>query len=243
MVRLRHFIDVAADTEVPVLLQGETGTGKSHVARLIHQEGARSAAPFLTVNCAGVPEALFESEMFGHERGAFTGASSAREGLMQAVGAGTLFLDVVGELPASQQAKLLSVLEDRAIRRVGGTREHPVRFRLLAATGRDLFAAASSGAFRLDLLHRLTVLRFAIPPLRERPEDLPLLVRHTLKRLAKRYRRPGLRLSPDAEAFVSSHRWPGNVRELEHLMEAALIVSTGSVLEVGELQSQVLPAA
>ncbi len=241
MAGLRRFVEVAAAADVPVLIQGETGTGKTMVARMIHAAGSRSDHPFVAINCAGMPEALFESEMFGHEKGAFTGAVGSREGLVEAAGAGTLFLDEVGDLPPSQQAKILTVIEDREVRRVGDHRTRPVHFRLIAATGRDLMVETAVADFRRDLLHRLTVLRIVIPPLRERPDDVERLAKRFLKRLARQYQRPGLRLDESAWSFVRDHPWPGNVRELEHLLEGAVILTAGSRLDADVLRSVALP--
>jgi two-component system response regulator HydG len=242
MTHLRRLVEVAAATDVPVLIQGETGTGKTMVARMIHSAGPRADRAFVAINCAGMPEALFESEMFGHEKGAFTGAISSKEGLVEATGRGTLFLDEVGELPPSQQAKLLTVVEDREVRRVGDHRTRPVHFRLIAATGQDLFGGSTGPVFRRDLLHRLTVLRILIPPLRDRPDDLDRLARRFIKRLARRYQRAGLRLTEEAWTLLRDHPWPGNVRELEHILEGAVILTRGAVIDVEQVRAVALPA-
>ena len=241
MAALRRMVQVAASTDVPVLIQGETGTGKTMVARLIHSGGHRSESPFVSINCAGMPEALFESEMFGHAKGAFTGAVGAREGLVEVAGNGTLFLDEVGELPPSQQAKLLTVVEEREVRRVGDHRRRAVYFRLLAATACDVVGRKGGAPFRRDLLHRLTVLRIVIPPLRERAGDVETLARRFLGILARRHGRPELRLGPDAREMLRNHRWPGNVRELQHLLEGAVILATGSTIDAALLEEVALP--
>ena len=226
----------AAEVEASVLLTGETGTGKSLAARIIHENSRRASGPFVVVNCAGVPESLFESELFGHERGAFTGATASREGLVEAASGGTLFLDEVGDLPVAQQSKLLTVLEERTVRRVGSVKPRPVELRVVSGTGADLNAALETGTFRRDLFHRLAVLRCCIPPLRERPEDALHLARRILRRLGRRYDVDELRLSPDGASLVESYPWPGNVRELAHALEAAVILARAPVLTADALR-------
>jgi DNA-binding NtrC family response regulator len=217
-------LERAAQVDVPVLLTGETGTGKSHLARLLHAQSARGSGPFVSVNCAGVPDGLFESEFFGHKRGAFTGAVESRAGLFEEADRGTLFLDEIGELPLTQQAKLLTVIEERRVRAVGASRVRPVDARIVSATSRELAAAVEGGTFRADLYHRIALIRCELPPLRSRPEDLRCIAEDLLRKLARKYRRPGLGLSDDAWALVGSHGWPGNVRELAHALEAAAIL-------------------
>jgi len=222
--KLLEVVGRAAPLDVPVLLTGETGTGKSHLARLFHARSRRSAGPFVAVNCAGFPEGLFESAFFGHRRGAFTGAVESKAGLFEEATGGTLFLDEAGELPLTQQAKLLTVIEERSVRPVGGTRANPVDARLVFATSRDLAAAVECGAFRADLYHRIALLRCEIPPLRTRPEDVELIAKHFLGSLARRYDRSGLEVSEPAWALLLGYAWPGNVRELAHVLEAAVIL-------------------
>ncbi len=236
MQAVRAFVRRAGEVEASVLLTGETGTGKSLAARLIHESSHRSNGPFVVVNCAGVPESLFESELFGHERGAFTGATAARVGLVEAATGGTLFLDEVGDLPVAQQSKLLTMLEDRTVRRVGSVKSRPVELRVISGTGADLDAALKAGSFRRDLFHRLAVLRCCIPPLRERPEDALYLARRFLRRLGRRYGIDELRLSPDGASLVESYAWPGNVRELAHALEAAVIFARDAVLTADALR-------
>jgi len=219
-----------------VLLTGETGTGKTLAARILHREGARRSRPFVAVNCAGIPGTLFETEVFGHERGAFTGAVERRRGVFETAHQGTLFLDELGELAVEQQAKLLTVLDDGVVRRVGAERAREVDVRLVSATSRNLPERIRSGAFRADLFHRVAVLRIRIPPLRERSGDIPLLARHFLDRLAKRHRRPTVRLTPGGLRFLEEHPWPGNLRELVHVLEAALVLSRHEALDAEALR-------
>ena len=223
MQAVRRFAERAARVEAPVLLTGETGTGKGLVARCIHLGSGRAARPFVVVNCAAVPESLFESEFFGHTRGAFTGATRARKGLWEQADGGTLFLDEIAELPVRLQAKLLGILEDGWIRRVGGEQVRRADVRLVAATNIPLAAALADGRLRLDLLHRLAVLTCRLPPLRERDDDAVTLARHFADAVARRYRLPAPRLDPSALARVRGHPWPGNVRQLAHVIEAALL--------------------
>ncbi len=223
MERVRHLIARAADVDAPVLITGETGTGKSLTARLIHAHGARRGAPLVPVNCAGIPDGLFESEFFGHRRGAFTGAVESRRGLFEVADGGTLFLDEIGELPQSQQAKLLTVLEDRQVRRVGDETIRSLDVRVVAATSRNLSEAVPAGRFRADLFHRLAVLRIALAPLRERPGDIPVLAHMLLRGLIERYGVRTRELPVKVQEVLMEYRWPGNVRELAHVLEAAAI--------------------
>jgi DNA-binding NtrC family response regulator len=207
-------LDGAVDTDLPVLVHGDTGTGKELVARALHEHGARRAAPFVAVNCAAIPDALFEAELFGHARGAFTGADRARPGLLARAEGGTLFLDEIGELPAARQATLLRALESRRYRAVGADDERAFDVRIVAATNRDLDAAVEEGSFRRDLLYRLRVLEIALPSLRERRGDVELLARHFLERAGSR-----AMLTPAAVSALEGYAFPGNVRELAHLVQ------------------------
>jgi PAS domain S-box-containing protein len=220
-----------AAVDTTVLLLGETGTGKELVARAIHERSPRRAAPLVTVNCAAIPAALVESELFGHERGAFTGATQQRTGRFEQAGAGTLFLDEIGELSLEAQAKLLRVLQEQEFERVGGTRTLPSRARVVAATNRDLGAMVKEGRFRADLLYRLDVFPMRLPALRERRDDLPLLIAHFLGKLAPRLGRPLHGFSPESKRRLEAHDWPGNVRELENLVERAALLADGPILE------------
>jgi DNA-binding NtrC family response regulator len=216
-----------APTTATVLVRGESGTGKELIARAVHDGSARSEGPFVAVNCAALPEALLESELFGHERGAFTGANADHQGLVETAHGGTLFLDEIGELPASAQARLLRMIQESEIRRVGATRVRKVDVRLVAATHRNLEQMVAQGAFREDLYYRLKVFEVHLPPLRERREDLPRLADVLLARACDRMGRSGLWLGQAALAAIVRHAWPGNVRELENAIERAVILSDG----------------
>jgi DNA-binding NtrC family response regulator len=237
VAHLLELIERAAQVDVPVLLTGETGTGKSHLARLLHARSPRHAGPFVSANCAGFPEGLFESEFFGHCRGAFTGAFESRAGLFEQSTGGTLFLDEVGELPLPQQAKLLTALEEKRVRPVGASRARPVDARIVAATSRVITAEVAAGTFRADLYHRIALIRCELPPLRARPEDLRLLTSHLLDGLSRKYGRPGLHLTEAAHDRIAAHSWPGNVRELAHVLEAGVILSRGSSIDVAQLDT------
>ncbi len=232
-------VDRVAPADVPVLVTGESGTGKELVARRIHARSPRAAGPFVAVNAAALPESLAESELFGHERGAFTGADRARAGRFEEANGGTLFLDEIGDLAAPLQAKLLRVLEDGRVRRLGSERDVTVDVRLVAATNRDLAREVEAGRFRRDLFFRLAVVPVALPPLRERRADIPLLARHFAVRLAARHRLPVPELTPEALDALEAHDWPGNVRELRNALERAVVVRGGQAIR-GE---DVRPAA
>ncbi|MGO8996777.1 MAG: sigma-54-dependent transcriptional regulator, partial [Polyangiaceae bacterium] len=226
MREVADLIDRVARTSVPVLILGETGTGKGVVARAIHAEGPRARAPFVGVNCAALPENLLESELFGHVKGAFTGASQSRRGLVAEADGGTLLLDEIGEMSPALQAKLLHVLESKTVRPIGGTKEHPVDVRLMAATHRDLRARVATGEFREDLLYRLEVVTMELPPLRHRRGDLPDLIDHFLARERLKHPQSCVEsFGPDAIELLLDYGWPGNVRELEHVLERGVILA------------------
>jgi formate hydrogenlyase transcriptional activator len=221
-----------APTDSTVLITGDTGTGKELVARAIHKRSARSARPFVAVNCAAVPASLIASELFGHERGAFTGALQRRQGKFELADGGTLFLDEVGELPADTQVVLLRVLQEREFERVGGSRPIRIDVRVIAATNRDLHTAIAERAFRSDLFYRLNVFPVEIPPLQERPTDIPILVEYFVHRLSKRAGKKITGVSSKTLELLQSYPWPGNIRELQNVIERAVIVSDGELLTV-----------
>jgi DNA-binding NtrC family response regulator len=224
-----------AQTEATVLLLGESGTGKELFARAIHHLSDRRDKPFVAINCAAIPETLIENELFGHERGAFTGASDRRLGKFELASSGTVFLDEVGELPLAVQGKLLRVIEEKEVDRIGGRAPVPVDVRVVAATNRDLKAAVASGGFRGDLFFRLAVFPLEIPPLRDRESDVSLLAKHFAAQLGKELRGREAALSDSACAALRSHSWPGNVRELENAIERACILSDTMMLEANDL--------
>jgi DNA-binding NtrC family response regulator len=220
----------AAPTDATVLVRGESGTGKELVARALHAGSPRRDGPFVAVNCAAIPDGLIESELFGHEKGAFTGAANTTAGLVEAASGGTLFLDEIGELPAAAQARVLRFLQESEVRRVGSTRSRRVDVRVVAATHRDLVRMIASGGFREDLYYRLHVLEIVLPPLRERGDDILALADHLLQRAATRLGRIDLVLTAEARQAIGAHHWPGNVRELDNALErAAILCDTGRI--------------
>jgi transcriptional regulator with GAF, ATPase, and Fis domain len=227
-----------------VLITGETGVGKEVVARLIHQRGARSSASLVTLNCAGLPDSLLESELFGHVRGSFTGAYRDKPGLLEMAPNGTVFLDEVGEMSTRMQVVLLRFLESGEIQRIGADRAHTrVNVRLITATNRDLHAQIAAGAFREDLYFRLNVIRLSIPPLRERVGDIPLLVNHYLKAYGQVHLAAPLELSPAAMNALTAYRWPGNIRELKNVVERMVLKASGQIVQPGDLPSDILQSA
>ncbi len=219
-----------AAQDVPVLITGESGTGKELVARAVYQHGPRAKAPFLALNCAAIPETLLESELFGHEKGAFTGADRRRIGKFEQVSGGTLFLDEVGDMPLPLQAKILRLLQEQSFERVGGNETIRTDVRLIAATHRDLSAWSAEGKFRPDLYYRLGVFAIHLPPLRERGDDLPTLVRHYLRRFSRELGREVREVDPEALEALRNHPWPGNIRELQSVLKQALLQASGAVL-------------
>jgi formate hydrogenlyase transcriptional activator len=228
-------VQIVAPADSTVLLVGETGTGKELIARAIHDQSRRCRSPFVAVNCAALPESLVESELFGHEKGAFTGAITRKLGKFELAERGTLFLDEIGDLPAEAQAKLLRVLQEREVSRVGGQRPIPIHVRVVAATNQDLDALMQGGRFRRDLFYRLSVFPIALPPLRERREDIPILVRHFVERFAQRQHTPMPRVSEAAMNKLAAYDWPGNIRELQNVVERAVILARGDVVRAESL--------
>jgi two-component system, NtrC family, response regulator AtoC len=233
---LRHMISRVAAGNTTVLITGESGTGKEVVAREIHGLSPTASEPFVAVNIGGIHDNLMESELFGHERGAFTGAESRRIGLFELAGSGTLFLDEIAEMPLPLQVKLLRVLQERKIRRLGGTTDLPIRSRILSATNKDIEALVAGGRFREDLYYRLNVVRIDIPPLRARGEDIPLIAGYLLERVRMRMQKPPKRLAPDAIDTLCTYSFPGNVRELENMLERAMIVCEGQTIMASDLE-------
>ncbi len=235
MEQVFELIEKVADSPTTILVTGESGTGKELVARALHENSSRAKKPFISVNCGAIPETLFESELFGHEKGAFTGAVGSRPGRFELADGGTLFLDEVGELPVDMQVKLLRVLQERTFERVGGVRTIEVDVRLVASTNRELDQEVEAGTFRRDLFYRLNVIPIQVPPLRDRPEDIPLLVSHFLERFNERLGRKIESVTPSALEWLAQWKWPGNIRELENLMERLVLLCTGDQITIEDL--------
>jgi DNA-binding NtrC family response regulator len=235
MQKVFETIHKVADTDLTVLVRGESGTGKELIAQALHQRGARKQRPLVAVNCAAFSPELVESELFGHERGAFTGANARRIGRFEAAHTGSIFLDEVGDMPLSTQAKVLRVLEERRFERVGGNHAVEIDVRVIAATHRDLEAEVKRGAFRGDLYYRLKVVEITLPPLRDRLADLPSLVAYFLARHAERLERDKKTISTDALAALGRYHWPGNVRELRNLIEQAAVLTSGPIIDTADL--------
>jgi formate hydrogenlyase transcriptional activator len=225
-----ELVEQVAPTDSSVLIQGETGTGKELIARAIHNLSGRCGRPFIKLNCAAIPFDLLESELFGHERGAFTGAIAQKIGRFEMADKGTLFLDEVGDIPPGLQPKLLRVLQEQEFERLGSTRTQQVNIRLVAATNRNLADMVKSGQFRSDLYYRLNVFPIPLPSLRERPEDIPALVEHFVEIYSRRMNKQIEHIPPETMLTLSSYQWPGNIRELQNFIERSVIVSSGSVL-------------
>jgi len=225
MKEIASTIQQVADTRATVMIGGESGVGKEVIARALHTSSTRSRKPFVAVSCAALPETLLESELFGHEKGAFTGADKAKPGRFELAHEGTLFLDEIGEVPASVQVKLLRVLQEREIERLGSGKPQKVDVRVVTATNRNLRDAVAEGMFRLDLLYRLQVIEIVIPPLRERVEDILPLAQHFLNKYCEENSRPQMQIDHDAQRQLLQYRWPGNVRELENVVERAVVLA------------------
>jgi len=238
MRKVIQLIHQVAGTKATVLIKGESGTGKELVARAIHYESDRSSKPFVVINCAAIPSNLLESELFGHEKGAFTGAVKAKKGRLEVADRGTLFLDEIGEMPKELQVKILRVLEEQKFQRVGGTGDIEVDNRIIAASNKDLKQAVEAGAFRDDLYYRLNVITIPIPPLRERKQDIPLLVEHFLAKHREVFKKKVSGLSEPALQLLMNYSWPGNVRELENALVRALVLCDSDRIEVGDLPEE-----
>jgi two-component system response regulator HydG len=243
MEEVRHFIGVVGPSQSAVLIQGESGTGKELAARALHRASPRADGPFLALNCGALPAQLLESELFGYEKGAFTGAAAAKPGQLELAHGGTLFLDEIGECAPELQVRLLRVLQEREVQRLGGTRRTPVDFRLVAATNRRLEDEVKSGRFREDLYYRINVIAMTMPALRERPEDVPVLAALFLDRAARREGRALDGISAAALERLAAHDWPGNVRELANAVERGVVVARGPLLEAGDLPPHLRAAA
>jgi DNA-binding NtrC family response regulator len=238
MQKVIQLIQQVAGTRATVLVQGDSGTGKELVARAIHYESDRSSKPFVVINCAAIPSNLLESELFGYEKGAFTGAVKTKKGRLELADRGTLFLDEIGEMPKELQVKILRVLEEQKIQRVGGTEDIEVDNRIIAATNKDLKQAVETGAFRDDLYYRLNVFTVLIPPLRERKEDIPLLVEHFLAKHRETFKKKVIGVSERALPLLMNYSWPGNVRELENFLVRAMVLCRSETIEVEDLPEE-----
>jgi DNA-binding NtrC family response regulator len=238
---LKHLSESEART---LLLQGESGTGKDLAAKVVHFHSTRSGRPFMNITCTALPETLLESELFGHERGAFTDARQQKQGLFELADGGTIFLDEIGDMPAALQAKLLRFLEEKAFRRVGGVKDIQVNVRIIAATNRNLRGLVTEGRFREDLFYRLNVFPVTLPPLRERPEDIPLLAEHFVRQYSREFRKEVRSIDPATYAAMRAYNWPGNVREMKNVIERAMLLAQGDRLTVADLPTELnAPAA
>ncbi len=238
MIRIYDMMDKVAQSKATVLITGPSGTGKELIAKSIHYGSPRKDGPFVTVNCGALAETLLESELFGHEKGAFTGAIAMKKGRFEMADGGTLFLDEVGDMPASLQVKLLRVLQEMTFERVGGTRTIKVDVRVISATNRDLRKEVPAGNFREDLFYRLNVINLEIPPLCERLDDMPLLVKHFIEKYTSQQDAEKIKVTQDVWKLFYNHKWPGNVRELEHIIERALVLKTGSAITAEDLPQE-----
>jgi Nif-specific regulatory protein len=240
MKEIFQFLARVSPSDSTVLIEGESGTGKELVAKALHRNSPRATKPFVAINCAAIPETLLESDLFGHERGAFTGAATQKKGRLEVADGGVVFLDEIGELAPALQVKLLRVLQEREFERVGGTHPVKVNIRLIAATNRDLEDAVRKGEFRQDLYYRLAVVKMTMPPLRERREDIPMLTRHFLQKYAMRCRVKAKPISREAMAALVHYEWPGNVRELENAIERSLVMGSSDMVLLEDLPESLL---
>ncbi|MDP3030164.1 MAG: sigma-54 dependent transcriptional regulator [Deltaproteobacteria bacterium] len=238
MLKLYEMIEKVAGTKATVLITGETGTGKELVAKAVHYNSPRKNNAFVSVNCAAIPETLLESELFGHEKGSFTGAIAMRKGRFELADGGTIFLDEIAEMPTALQAKLLRALQEMEFERVGGTKTLKIDVRVIAASNKDLKKEVEAGTLREDLYYRLNVMHLRLPPLRERPDDIPLLAAHFLQKYSQELGKGGLEISPAVMRGLYTRSWPGNVRELEHVIERAVILSSGREITPADMASE-----
>ena len=243
MRKVFETIQQVADSDVDVLVHGETGTGKELIARSIHRRSRRAEGPFVPVDCGAIPESLLESEFFGHEKGAFTGADNRRIGLLEFADHGTFFLDELGELPLVMQAKLLRTLQERKIRRLGGREEIGIDVRVVAATARELDEMIRQGGFRQDLFYRINVVRIDLPPLRERGDDIGLLAEYLVNRYTREIGRDIRGITPEAYQVLTQYRWPGNVRQLQNVVRRGIALAKGNMIDVDDLPDEVVVAA
>ncbi len=235
MKKVYHLVGCVADLNASVLVTGESGTGKELIARAIHNLGSRSDKPFVAVSCGAIPETLIEAELFGHEKGAFTGTVGAREGFFEQAGEGTIFLDEIGELSLYTQVKLLRVLQQREFSRLGSNKLIPLKARLVFATHQDLGEMVAQGKFRQDLYYRINVMRIDSPPLQDHPEDIPQIARHFLRHFTQMFQKPLYDFEPEAMSLLQSYSWPGNVRELENIVQRAIILAQGDTIRAVDL--------
>ncbi len=243
MQRIHSTIELVADSHTPVLITGESGTGKEIVARLIHQKSPRADRPFLAINCAALPKEIFENELFGHEHGAFTGATGKKQGYLEMANGGTIFFDELAEMNPDIQAKLLRVLETKSFRRLGGREEIRVDVRTLAATNKDIPSAVETGELRTDLYYRFSVIEIHLPPLRERKEDIPLLIDDFIEHFCSVHGRPKMRLSEESYQAIMRYDWPGNIRELKNLTERTVIMCQSQAITPDVLPEHIKGAA
>ncbi len=242
MEEVFHLVEKVAPTDATVLIEGESGTGKELIARRLHQQSTRADDAFISINCGALPETLLESELFGYEKGAFTGATTAKEGIFKAADGGTLFLDEIGEMPPALQVKLLRVLQDKQVLTIGGRKSFPVNVRILSATNKNLKEEVAAGRFREDLYYRINVFTIHLPALRERVEDIPHLLNHFIKRYNKEFDKSVATISPELMRFFKNYHWPGNIRELENYVERAILMTEGTHMQLSALPDDIQQA-